>query len=380
MVLAATDLKGCAVPSPRRIRYRRLVRGTIVLFVLLVAVPGSLALVGLSDFDISNRTTKQISFAHDDAVLSGSLILPDAQHTGPIAVLVHGDGPEDRLAGDGYLPLINALLDRGIGIYSWDKAGVGESTGNWLSQSMNDRANEAVAAYDAIKTAHPGSRQQIGFIGFSQAGWVIPKASRMIPDNAFNVIIGGAVNWQDQGDFYTRQRLLADGATQEDIERQIERNHVRDTVIFAPDASYETYLANTNDPSPMASERFEFVNRNITSDAKADLAQLETPTLAMWGHDDLNVDAKSDADIYRDILIGRHPENEVVVIPDATHGLLRSNLFNYQLSREMPTSRQMLYVALGRYAYAPGTFDKIAGWIKQVVEASTPYRERKGQM
>ncbi|OAZ10471.1 hypothetical protein TH4_09610 [Thalassospira tepidiphila MCCC 1A03514] len=367
MFLAATNLKGCAVPSPRRIRYRRLVRMAIVLFVLLVAVPGSLALIGLSDFDISNRPTKQISFSHDDAVLSGSLILPDAQHTGPIALLVHGDGPQDRFAGDGYLPLINALLDRGIGIYSWDKAGVGESTGNWLSQSMNDRADEAVAAYEAIKTAHPGSRQQIGFIGFSQAGWVIPEASRMIPDNAFNVIISGAVNWQDQGDFYTRQRLLADGATQEDIERQIERNHVRDTVIFAPDASYATYLAETSDPSPMASDRYEFVKRNITSDAKADLAQLETPTLAMWGRDDLNVDARSDADIYRDILIDQHPENEVVVIPDATHGLLRSNLFNYQLSSEMPTSRQMLYVALGRYAYAPGTFDKISDWIKQVV-------------
>ncbi|WP_414716239.1 alpha/beta hydrolase family protein, partial [Thalassospira sp. UBA1131] len=175
------------MPSPRRIRYRHLVRGTFVLFVLLVAVPGSLALVGLSDFDISNRPTKQISFALGDAVLSGSLILPDAQHTGPIALLVHGDGPQDRFAGDGYLPVINALLDRGIGIYSWDKAGVGESTGNWLSQSMNDRANEAVAAYDAIKTAYPDRGQKIGFIGFSQAGWVIPKASRMIPDNAFNV-------------------------------------------------------------------------------------------------------------------------------------------------------------------------------------------------
>ncbi|WP_252723919.1 S9 family peptidase [Thalassospira sp. A40-3] len=362
------------MPSPRRIRYHRLVRGAFVLFVLLVAVSGSLALLGLSDFDISNRSTKQISFAHGDAVLSGSLILPDAQHTGPIALLVHGDGPQDRFAGDGYLPLINALLDRGIGIYSWDKAGVGESTGNWLSQSMNDRANEAVAAYDAIKTAYSDSGQQIGFIGFSQAGWVIPKASRMIPDNAFNVIIGGAVNWQDQGAYYTRQRLLAGGATKADITRQLERNQVRDSVFFAPDASYETHLANTSDPSPMASDRFGFVKRNITSDAKADLAQLETPTLAMWGHDDLNVDAKSDADIYRDVLIGRHPENEVVVIPDATHGLLRSNLFNYQLSSEMPTSRQMLYVALGRYAYAPGTFDKIAGWIKQVVEASTPYR------
>mgnify|MGYP003117723773 FL=1 len=355
------------MPSPRRIRYRHLVRVAFILLVLLVAVPGSLALIGLSDFDISDRPTEQISFAHDGAVLSGSLILPDAQHTGPIALLVHGDGPQDRFADDGYLPLINALLDRGIGVYSWDKAGVGESTGNWLSQSMNDRAKEAVAAYKAIKTAHPDSGQKIGFIGFSQAGWVIPKASRMIPDHAFNVIIGGAVNWQNQGDFYTRQRLLADGATQAEINDQIERNRVRDAVIFAPEATYETYLANIDDQHPMTSGRFEFVKRNITSDATADLGLLETPMLAMWGRDDLNVDAKTDAAIYRNILIGRHPANEVIVIPDATHGLLRSNLFNYQLSSEMPTSRQMLYVALGRHAYVPGTFDKIADWIKQVV-------------
>ena len=39
---------------------------------------------------------------------------------------------------------------------------------------------------------------KVGYLGFSQAGWVIPiAATQSNPD--FSVIIGGAVNWRDQG-------------------------------------------------------------------------------------------------------------------------------------------------------------------------------------
>ncbi|VCU61916.1 hypothetical protein EPIB2_993 [Tritonibacter mobilis] len=37
------------------------------------------------------------------------------------------------------------MADASIGVLFWDKAGVGASTGNWLNQSMEDRANEALA-------------------------------------------------------------------------------------------------------------------------------------------------------------------------------------------------------------------------------------------
>lgn len=340
----------------------------VFLFTSLVcALLIGFTLIGLSDFDLSDRDITELSFTHHENMLSGILVLPDTNHDGPIALLVHGDGPQDRFSKEVYLPLINALLDQGIGIYSWDKAGIGQSAGNWLDQSMDDRAHEAVAAYDMIVATRQVPADKVGFIGFSQAGWVIPKAGKLIPELAFNVVIGGAVNWQDQGAYYMRQRLLTAGTAHHDIDTQIAESRKRDAVIFAPDADYETYLAITTSPDPMTMDRYSFVKRNISADAKNDLMHLKTPFLALFGVDDLNVDALTDSRIYQNILIGRHPQNAVTLIPDATHGLLRSNLFNYQLASEMPKERQFLFAAMGRYAYVPDVIDHMANWIHQTV-------------
>ena len=40
----------------------------------------------------------------------------------------------------------DAFLDDGIASQSYDKPGVGESEGDWTTQTFDDRADEAVAA------------------------------------------------------------------------------------------------------------------------------------------------------------------------------------------------------------------------------------------
>lgn len=353
------------MPPPRPSRFRARLTAAVVTFVVLIAIAASLVLRGLTDFDLSGRHIEDLTFTSAGNTLSGTLVLPDENHDGPIAIVVHGDGPQDRFSGDAYLPLINALLDRGIGVFSWDKAGVGQSTGNWLDQSMTDRAIEAKAAFEMVQAKRKPQQGKIGLLGFSQAGWVIPKASPMIDNNAFNVIIGGAINWQDQGAFYTRQRLLAEGFSDAEISEQIAESLKRDEATFAPDADYQSYLATTADPNPMSENRFYFVKRNITSDAVADLKRLRAPTLAVFGTEDLNVDASNDEAIYRDLLDGLNPRNEVTLIPDATHGLLRAGLFNYQLAHQMPLDRQILFLMMGQYVYASGVIDHISSWIHQ---------------
>ena len=73
---------------------------------------------------------------------------------------------------------------------------------------MQDRAAEAMAAYLRVRSEPGVDAAKVGFLGYSQAGWVLPiVASRAQP--AFTVIIGGAVNWRDQGAYYTRKRLQA---------------------------------------------------------------------------------------------------------------------------------------------------------------------------
>ena len=100
---------------------------------------------GLMDFDLSENRQRDFAFTFDDAVLSGTLFLPKDVIAPPIALIIHGGGAQDRFSDKVDLPLIDALADASIGVFFWDKAWVGASTGNWLNQSMEDRANEALA-------------------------------------------------------------------------------------------------------------------------------------------------------------------------------------------------------------------------------------------
>jgi len=120
----------------------------------------------------------------------------------------------------------------------------------------------------------------------------------------------------------------------------------------------------------MSEDRFNFVKRNISADAKDDLARTTSPILALFGTDDLNVDAKTDFATYQSILTGRNKHNETILFADATHGLLRSGLFNYQLASDMPATTQLLFTVMGRDAYAPGVLNRLSTWIGNVTDRS----------
>lgn len=326
-----------------------------VLVVALVA-GGLAALAGLSDFDLGRHEARDLVFDHKGEQIAGTLVLPVGVENPPIAVIVHGDGAQDRYSGGGYLPLFNTLIDAGIGIFAYDKQGVGESTGNWLDQSMQDRADQALAARRAVAEA-TGDAARVGFLGFSQAGWVLPKAASQ-EEPAFTVIVGGAVSWREQGAYYTRRRLEAEGIDSDRIAATVRDELAANDALFgSADAG-----GGRDDMSP---DRFAFVKRSYLADARADIAMMQGPVLAVWGADDLNVSADYNSGIYAEEL-APGPQREVRVIPGATHGLLRASIYNYQLASDWPGWKQALYTVSGRRAYAPGAIEGLAEWISSV--------------
>jgi len=134
---------------------------------------------GLADFDLTDQSVSSHRFTAGDVSIEGSLVQPAGCNSQSTALIVHGDGPQDRWSASGYLPIVNALLDECIAVFSWDKPGIGGSTGNWLSQSMDDRAVVASAALEYVRNLDESSGKRIGYLGFSQAGWVIPIASSL---------------------------------------------------------------------------------------------------------------------------------------------------------------------------------------------------------
>ena len=90
--------------SRKAYRFSEMKRAFIYAAAIVVAV--SIAAVfwvlrGLSDFDLSEHTQREITFAVDDAVLSGTLIMPKDIIAPPIAIIVHGDGAQDRFSNGG---------------------------------------------------------------------------------------------------------------------------------------------------------------------------------------------------------------------------------------------------------------------------------------
>lgn len=341
-------------------RLRRHPRRVVVAILVCVAI-GLLGwqFRGIDDF-VAPADPVELTFSTPMAELSGSLFLPEGDASSPVVLFVHGDGPADRLAGDNYNPLINAFIDAGIGVFSWDKPGVGQSTGNWLDQSMDDRADEALAALAAVRST-TSSGDAIGFLGFSQAGWVLPKVAAKTDDETFFVIAGGASNWQDQGDYFGRVRMQGEGLAEAEIERRIVEGRVQDRAIYGPPPDYAAYLATTTSDAPMSEERFAFAARNVSADATDELEAMTAPVLAIWGEDDLNVDALHEVEVYGKALRG--PDQEAVLWPDATHGLTRSSLGNYQLESQWSLLERLRAAGAGRRLFAPGVIDFITDWI-----------------
>lgn len=308
----------------------------------------------LSDFDLSGLGQQRIiSFKHHQDVLEGTLILPPGKVSPPFVLLIHGDGPQDRWSEGGYIPLVSFLISQGIAVFSWDKPGVGESTGNWLAQTMSDRAEEAALALQNLREQPELKRSRGGYLGFSQAGWVVPQASQLTTTD-FAVLIGAAINWRNQGIYYIGQRVKADGHSVPDIldakkhEAEVfDRQFTEETATF---------------PCNFQCTRQDFERRNSRADATKDISVMHTPVLILMGKDDRNVDPDETVAVWAKTLPAGTPRC-IRQLPRATHGLLRSGWFDYQLASQWPLWKQGLFLLSGKYSYSPGAINTVTSWI-----------------
>lgn len=91
-------------------------------------------------------------------------------------VLMHpGSGPSDRDNDVLFPPIREHLLGSGIAVCSFDKRGVGGSTGRWQDAGIFEQADDLLAALSVFAAECPGL--PIGLFGHSQGGWVVVEAA-----------------------------------------------------------------------------------------------------------------------------------------------------------------------------------------------------------
>lgn len=327
-----------------------------VLFVFLICAITLFILSRLAEFDLPGEgLSRTLRFEHQQDRLEGTLILPANVISPPVVLLVHGDGAQDRWSDGGYLPLVNYLVSRGIAVYSWDKPGTGESRGNWLAQTMPDRAGEAALALEKVRQQPELKSSRVGFLGFSQAGWVVPEASQQ--GNAdFAVLVGAAINWRAQGLYYGAQRRQSEGRSAAAIQAATERDAADFDRTYTPETVRQPCL------SPCTRQDFE--RRNAHADARGDIAGMKTPVMILMGEDDRNVNPHETVAVWADTLPAG-TSRCIRLLGGATHGLLRSAWYDYQLASQWPRWKQGLFMLSGQHAWAPGALSDIAGWVQE---------------
>ncbi len=313
-----------------------------------------------------------VGFDHKMNHIAGTMILPKHRpQPFPVAIFVHGDGSMPYDAYGYYRPLWKQLAEKGIASFSWDKAGVGDSSGNWQSQSMDDRADEVIAAIEMLKKRKEIDPDKIGLIGYSQAGWVLPLVAGKSDYPDFMVLISGAVNWMDQSNYVTKTRLAQDGFSNAHIHKAL-ANHATVDKVLADDPTYAEYLQHynashadllKNSHGPMSAARFQFVKLNWHYDARNHLKEIECPTLAVFGEKDQNVDIIESIRVYeKEFSLSGNKDLMIKVFPSAQHSLLKYAYFN----EIVPGIGFIIKLEiLGNAAFAKGYLDFVANWVEE---------------
>lgn len=136
--------------------------------------------------------------------LAGTLYLPVGYSEGPypLAVLIQGHGPYGR---GGISELIKRLAADGIAALTYDKRGIGQSTGTY-QEDLERLTADAVAAVAAMRHRSDIVGSRIALVGHSQGGVIAPAAAAADPKIAAVVTLAGSVG---DGLLYLRKTIYS---------------------------------------------------------------------------------------------------------------------------------------------------------------------------
>jgi len=137
---------------------------------------------------IATHTQETVTFRNGDITLQGKLLRPAGAGPFPAVVLAHGSGPATRHMGffDAF------FVHQGFAVLSFDKRGVGKSSGDWRTAALEDLAADVVAGAEHLRSRPDIASNRVGIHGGSQGGWVGALAAARDPRTAFLLVTCGS--------------------------------------------------------------------------------------------------------------------------------------------------------------------------------------------
>lgn len=292
----------------------------------VIAIVSAGGIIYLDEQHNFGLRTEAFRFTSGDDELDAILHLPTGSGLHGVVVFVPGDGPAEP--DPATLPISEALARAGYATVRWNKPGIGDSTGNWLEQDMEDRADEVIDALATLRDLPDLDLDldDVGVIGASQGGWVIPLVAERI-DVDFFIAWSTAISWEEQGRYLTERELDAADASPELREQVLDADETGDAVLAT--GTYDDHRRWHSDLAPevasffgeMSEDRWQFAVTNRTLDASSTLPAMRgTPVLLLLGGRDANVDVADTERVYREIL--SDDCLEVRTYPEAFHSLV----------------------------------------------------------
>ncbi|HVH66680.1 MAG TPA: alpha/beta fold hydrolase [Gemmatimonadales bacterium] len=314
---------------------------------------------------------EDVRFAHDGIQLAGTLISPRTQRKHPAIILVHASGAEDR---EYVLPFARFLIRCGIAVLGYDKRGVGGSTGDWRTASYDDLAADVVAAFAYLKTRNDIDSAQIGLLGWSQAGWIMPLAAVRAKKIAFLISVSGAgVSPSETTIDEAQNEMAARGMRTETVQRIVdlmklqyqyartgqgwdEYAAARERLVARLGRAPETFPATPDDPY------WGMVRRLYIYDPALTMRRLELPVLAIFGELDDNIVAEKNRAAWDSGLrAGDNRDYTLRILSHANH---------MQLEAKVGSNAEM--ASLQRFV--PAYFTTVRDWLALRVHPFGPCR------
>jgi len=222
-------------------------------------------------------------------------------------ILIHGNDPEAREMGF----IIPYFVCNQINVISYDQRGVGQSAGNWFLNGPDQRADDVERIYDAMRTNPHVDSRRIGVWAFSNGGWTAPAvaAQRSL---AFMILKSAPTETLAQNiDYEVEQQMRRHGAQAaapeavalwHAFERSLDGGVPWDETkrLYDRDAKQPWFkyslMPDLGVSIPPPHAMIAGLRRFVTFDPTDALLRVSsTPTLALYGALDRNVDASDSA-------------------------------------------------------------------------------------
>lgn len=252
-------------------------------------------------------------------------------------ILVHGNDPETREMGF----IIPFFVCNGVNVVSYDQRGVGESAGDWFLNGPGQRADDVEAIYDVVRSDAHVDAQRIGIWGFSNGGWTAPLVSIHRPV-AFMILKSAPTESLAQNIDYEVEQTMRRHNAEDASPQAIALWHAFESSLDGSVSwSYTKRLYDVDAKQPWFQyslmpdlgisippppSKIAGLRRLVTFDPTQTLLSVSsTPTLALYGALDRNVDAADSAAHLRDYL-RRAGDRDVTIkmYPTAGHQLIVS--------------------------------------------------------